>query len=79
MRTLRLQYCRVEQPRRRALSVFLTFKAWLIEPLASSLYANLSVHCCPMKLCKGSVNKHVYANNKHYTVTICHSGKSEWV
>lgn len=59
MRILRFQCYRVKQRRRHALSGFLTFKAWLNEPLACSLRANLSFHCCPMKTRKGSINKHI--------------------
>lgn len=64
---------------RHALSGFLTFKAWLNEPLACSLRANISFQCCPMKTRKDSVNKHVNANIFCYIVTIYHSGKHERV
>lgn len=79
MRILRFQYYGVKQQRRHALSGFLTFKAWLNEPLACSLCANLSCHCCPMKTRKGSVNKRVNVNTFCYIVTIYHSGKHERV
>lgn len=53
----------------------LTFKAWLNEPLASSLHANPSAHCCPMKLLQRRRKTNIFVHKKYY---ICRYGNEGW-